>query len=212
MHWTKGRFPPILSTAMLFLLPAVPVKATLIDLQLRAVATKTTTDTITDLPKTEIPAVGGPFYLEIWITDVGSPSEGISGVYLDIAYDTQYVDAMEKDHGGIYTVLTFGTIDDPVGLVDEFGGSYLGEDRPAQDEWALLGRLTMQRIRPGTVTLWPQESDDECSRFSAGGVNWHEINAPPLVIPEPNGILLMTMAGSSFLAIRRRRLGTRHGR
>jgi len=180
------------------------VEASLIDLQMRAVETATATDSVAVLPSSlPVVAVGDTFYLEVWMNDVGDPLTGISGGYLDIAYDTTYVDATGLNHGSIYTVLQFGAINDPAGLIDEFGGSYLGLDTPGTPDWALLGRVTIEATSAGTVTFTPQESDDEFSRFSAGSAPWAEINAPELsvdIVPEPSTLLLFVL-GVSFSVV-----------
>ena len=153
----------------------------LIDIDLVIVAAPTadidgTPDTIAVLPTSlDQVGVGSTFYAEVWMQDVGSPTEGISGGYLDIAYDTAYADAVALDHGGVYMTLPFGSIDDGSGLIDEFGGSYLGAERPGIGEWVLLGRVEFACTGVGTVNFTPQESDDEFSRFSGGAVPWDQI-------------------------------------
>jgi hypothetical protein len=156
----------------------------LIDLELLPVVTPTadtdgTPDTITALPGgiASLP-VGSTFYLEAWMKDVGIPAAGISGGYLDIAYNTSLVNATGLSHGSIYTVLSSGIVNDAGGLIDEFGGSYLpaGSERPGIGEWVLLGRVTVVCTGVGTVTFTPQESDDEFSRFDAGAAAWGQID------------------------------------
>ena len=136
-----------------------------------------TPDTIAILPSPTVSVLAGNvFYLEVWIKDVGLPARGVSGGYLDISYDTTLVDATALSHG-LYTSLTSGSMNDPAGLIDEFGGSYLpsGSERPGIGEYALLGRVTLSCTGVGETTFTPQESDDEFSRFSAGAVVWGQI-------------------------------------
>jgi len=181
-----------------------------IDFQLRAVTTSTAAVSITTLPSniTDV-GVGESFFLEVWMKDLGNPSTGISGAYLDIAYDTSLVDATTKDHGATYTTFTeFSAIDDAAGLIDEFGGSYLGLDRPGETDWVKLGSVTCQRTAAGPITFTPQPSDDEISRFSAGSVAWEDVTTQPLTlpIPEPTGVILLLL-GTACWAVSGRRRG-----
>jgi len=217
MHCTTDRCLLFLGAAILFSLPTVPANATLIDLQLRAVVTPTATDAVTNLPDNIIDvAVGESFYLEVWMTDVGATKAGISGGYIELAYDTALFDATALGYGGNYAIFQDGSIDDASGVVDLFGASSLGgAGTLAVDSWEKLGTVTFQRIAPGAGTFTPQrETDDEFSRFSDGAAPWNQINAPPLTlpVPEPSGFVLIGMAAFSFLALRLRGLGTHRGR
>lgn len=190
---------------------AIEARGELIDVQLRAVASPTVGDTIADPPTSlvDVP-LGNTFYLETWIKDVGSPLYGVSGGYLDIAYDTAKFDAMAISHGSLYTTFTTGTVNDTTGLIDELGGSYLGEPFPGKTSWALLGRVTFQRTASGMATFTPEQSDDEFSRGSGGAAAWNQIDAPSLAlgVPEPGSLVLLTAAllalGSVSLLKRRR--------
>jgi len=183
---TNQRLLLLSAASVVFLLPALPANASLIDLQLRAVATGTPTDTVTILPDNVIDVpVGESFFLEVWMKDVGANKVGISGAYFELAYDTALFDATALGHGGNYAIFRDGSIDDANGLIDLFGASSLGgAGTLAVDSWEKLGTVTLQRIAPGEGTFTPQEeTDDEFSRFTAGAVPWNEINAPPLTLP-----------------------------
>jgi hypothetical protein len=157
-------------------------------------------------PLVDVP-VGSTFFLEVWTKDVSDPARGISGGFLNLLYSTGQLDATGLDHGSTYNVLSSGTIDDPAGLVEDFGGNTLG-GTPGKTEWARLGWITLSAAACGTATFTAGEasSGDGFARFqedSAGGlVSWSQIDAPSAsvtVIPEP-GTLAMLAAVCLALA------------
>ena len=83
--------------------------------------------------------VGTTFYVDIWTKDKGTPLQGISGGYLNIAYSTDKLDATALSHGANYTALPSRTISDLTGLITDFGGSALGVGTSGMNDWARLG-------------------------------------------------------------------------
>lgn len=112
------------------------VRAELVDVRLCPVLNLTAGDATSSLPSSLTDtSLGSTFYLEIWTIDVGTPLQGISGGFLDIAYSTNKLDATAMDHGLTYTTLTSGTISDSAGLVSDFGGNALNVGTPGKTEW-----------------------------------------------------------------------------
>ena len=202
-----SRLTSLLVVAFVVLVGSAPVLAGLVEVQLRAASSPSATDAVGTLPAsiTDV-GVGSSFYLEVWVKDVGSPLWGVTTGYLDIAYDTAKVDATGLGHGGLYVNFASGSSNDAAGLVNEFGGGWLpasaGDPPPGKTEWARLGWISFTRTATGPVLFTPQQADDEFSRSSGGAVAWSQIYAPPMVLPEPSTLVLVTLG--SFVIARRR--------
>jgi hypothetical protein len=199
----------------LFLAVAGAEAENLVALRLCPVSDLTLSEAAASLPTplVDVP-LGSTFFLEIWTKDISDPARGISGGFLNVVYSTGELDATGLNHGSTYTVLSSGTIDDPAGLVEDFGGNTLG-GTPGKTEWARLGWITLSAAACGTATFTAGEasSGDGFARFqedSVGGlVPWLQIDAPSAsvtVIPEPGSLaMLAACLASVSLAFWRRR-------
>ena len=83
---------------------------------------------------------GAPYFIEIWASDVGAESTGLTSVYVDAAFCAE-TQATELFHGGIFTVFEEGDIIS--GGVDDFGGSALPHGGGIEPEWVRAGWFEM---------------------------------------------------------------------
>ena len=115
------------------------VRQATVDIALRAVANPTAGDTAAALPNSLAAVnVGGEYYVEVWVQDVGAAPAGLPGGQIDLTYDTALADALGLNHGGLYNLIPTGSIDDAGGLVNDVGG---GTSTPAEAGAPLRARV-----------------------------------------------------------------------
>jgi len=126
-----------------------------IDVELVALLSQSSSDELATLP-TSISQLnpGDTFYVESWIKTVDGSTVEILGGYIDFSYDASIVSGTTIDHGGIYTNLTDGDIDNGTGLIDDLGGAAgFGSSGMGVDQWARLGIVTFTADQQGTVVF-----------------------------------------------------------
>ena len=149
--------------------------------------------------------VGTPFYLEIWTTDTGTPLQGISGGFLNLAYNSSEVDATALNHGSTYTTLTSGTIDNSAGLVSDFGGNALASARRGTAiglGWG--GSRFPGRTRERSLLRRRKTLSTSSQGFPAGA--WiGRMDAPAatltLATPEPSSLVLLAAASAGLASV-----------
>ena len=139
------------------LMIAVAARAQDLQFTLVAVAAPSGTGTVLELPASlrNLP-LGGTFFLELWVSDIGTTNSGVSSAYVDLAWPPANTTAVSIDHGSIYDTLPSGTI--APGMVDELGGSALSASGVGiQPEWARAAiiELTADNTGDAEFTLAP---------------------------------------------------------
>jgi len=193
-------------------LPIWQASATVVDVDVRIIplAAPSASDTTETLPSSVASVNPGQSHvLEVWASDTGSENTGLVSAYLDISYDTAWVDATGAVHSGLFPVFLPPdplSIDDGSGLVDEFGGSSLVAQGIAPT-WCRLGYISMLAGTPltpqlvtgsaqvgfGGVGVWGRSPGEVFLEFDSYVVN-----------PEPASLALAGMA--LWLAACRRRV------
>jgi len=160
-----------------------------IDVELVAVATPNSADTASTLP-TSLNSVrpGQAFYVEAWLKNRDFSVNGITGGYLDFAFDKTKVTGGTLSHGGIYTNLPSGIIDNANGKVDDFGGNAApGVIDKGDNEWVRLGYVsfTVGTGVTGNAIFTAAPGIDTIARAGEGAIAWSnvELNTPQLSIP-----------------------------
>lgn len=140
---------------------------------------------------------GDRVVLEMWVSDVGTLNTGITGFFADISFDQSVLRADVLAHSpGPFAVLTDGTIDNPGGMVIDFGGndgSFVGQG--VEPNWARLGYIDMTAIGNGMATI--------SSTLGIGGIGVLGRTPPPaseinfdtvtIVVPEPSTSLILIL-------------------
>ncbi|MHC4176255.1 MAG: Ig-like domain-containing protein, partial [Planctomycetota bacterium] len=154
-----------------------------VDVGLSVVGTPTAGDTAAALPDSiESIDAGETYYAEIWVQDKSDTGAGISGGTVDVQYTTAIADAIGLDHGGIFTVLTSGTIDDAAGLVDDFGGGSFLDDQGIEPNWARLGLIEFSAADAGSVSFSLGQGSLQFGLYpSVGNVDWSLVDLSDVV-------------------------------
>ena len=153
-----------------------------IDVELIALSTASATDEAATLPTSASSVTeGDTFYVEVWVKNADGSANGITGGYLDFSFDTTLATAGSIDHGGLYTNLAMGSIDNTTGRVDDLGGNANpGVVDKGDDEWVRLGYVTFVADAQGTLNLTAAAGIDTFARAGEGAVDWAdvELNTP----------------------------------
>ena len=162
-----------------------------IDVELLPVKTLTASDTLAALPANKDDPlevnVGQEYYVEVWVKNISATPAGISGGYIDLSYTTALTDATDLDHGGIFTALQDGVIDDSSGLVDDFGGVTFDTDK-GDDEWVRLGWGEYLCTGEGTVTVEALPGDPQFALAGTGeNVPWNQVDLDSVQIEQASG-------------------------
>ena len=123
---------------------------------------------------TNMPAVGEPFYLEVWATDVCDPSTGLTGVYVDVNYNDS-VEVLSINHSSPFTFLATGAIDGS--SVVNFGGAALPHGGGICPEWVRIGWLESQiseEVSMVTYDLLPGATG--VAALGRGLVEWYLVD------------------------------------
>lgn len=134
----------------------------------------------------------GDYFAEIWIRDSLAPS-GIAGGTVDLSYTTSMTHATSFSHGGVFTALVSGTIDDAAGLVDNLGGATFLENE-GTSQWVRLGVVTFHPTGIGDVTLAlgydlpPGTGNASFAEVGMGNIDWNVVrfgNSPVTIHQSP---------------------------
>ncbi|MFQ5495007.1 MAG: hypothetical protein ACE5EX_06460 [Phycisphaerae bacterium] len=81
-------------------------------------------DTAIAPPDSDPTVVGDrDFVVELWATDSGAVNTGLIGVFVDLSFPSDKVEALSIDHRPPFTLLAGGTIDNMAGIVTGLGGN-----------------------------------------------------------------------------------------
>jgi len=148
-------------------------------------------------------AAGSSHVWEFWASDVGSINTGIVAAYVNVFYDTGWVDAGPLNWSPLFPLFREGLIDDGAGLVENFGAGGM-DPYGVEPNWVRLGWVDVVAGAPPTPQLVDLEAEvgiGEIGVFGrmAGPVS---ITAHDYWVPEPSAAALIAMGG--LLACRRR--------
>ena len=157
--WVPAPSGASAETEALFTEAAAP--GSLVDVELVAVATPTSTDTVATLPLSlTTVGAGGTYVVEVWVQSLNG--EGIVGGFVDLLYTTAQADVVgAPQHGGVFTDLVLGTVNEAAGLVDDLGGAVSPSVTTLPGiapQWARLGFVTLTSTGTGPVTFTARES------------------------------------------------------
>lgn len=152
-------------------------------------------------------APGGTLFLEIWVSDVGPVNSGITGFFTDLTFDSSILRADALFHSpGPFTLLTSGLINNPMGLIENFGGndaSFTGQG--AEPNWSRISYAQMTAVGLGAALI--------DSSLGLGGIGTFGRQPPTksdidfdsitLTIPEPSLLCLWLIALAPSRRLRR---------
>lgn len=154
---------------------AVAARAQDLQFNLAAVAAPSSTGTVLELPASirNVP-IGDTFFLELWVSDIGTTNSGVSSAYVDLAWPPANTTAVSIDHGTIYDTLPSGAI--APGMVDELGGSALSASGVGiQPEWARVAIVELTADNAGDATFTLAPSATGAAALNRGVVPWANI-------------------------------------
>ena len=96
-------------------------------------------------------ALGGTYFAEVWLRDIDT-GRGITSGTVDISYSTAYADAVSLSNGGVFDVMTSGTIHESEGLIDNLGGAALTVEE-GTTQWVRLGWVEMLSTALGEASF-----------------------------------------------------------
>jgi PKD repeat protein/fibronectin type 3 domain-containing protein len=184
----------------------------LIDVQLAARLAPSASDAASSLPESiaEV-AADATFYVEVWVQDVGS-NVGVTGGSVDLSYTTTTADAVALFHGSAFPLFTSGTINDPAGLVTDFGGGTLAGGLGVAPNWARLGYVQYHAaaeqpilfaLAPGTLQFSLSTKGNvpaEQINFGTLALNSSQVNDPPVLSDVPEAVTIPELAEYAFNA------------
>jgi len=162
--------------------PIQPVGAALIETAIVALDLPSSSSSGDTLPsgKTSFD-VGSSFVVEVWVKSLAS--EGINVAIVDVDYTTLPVDVTNPSVSSNFGVLSQGTVDDPVGLVDELGGGNLGAPDTALNTWAKLATLTVNAVAEGDADFQVQPSEAGFLLYGGSSmVDWADVSLDTLTV------------------------------
>ena len=128
--------------------------AQVVHVELRVVTEASTFDETTELPGSlsEI-YVESDFFVEVWVSNVGSDAPGITGGTVDMGFDASLAEATAIDYGLVLWELATGTIDNGQGLVDDLGSCTLVAGTAVAPMWTLLARVSFAAMDDGEAVF-----------------------------------------------------------
>ncbi len=135
---------------------------------LRVTDAVTGPDQSTTLPEslTCVPLYG-TYFVEVWVSDVGSVNTGLTSAYLDLSWNVGPAIATNIVHRPPFTLFPSGTI--AAGLVDELGGSdALLVGQGVQPVWARVAAVEFLAAAPGTVSYAAAPAATSVAAFGRG--------------------------------------------
>ncbi|MBK9126991.1 MAG: hypothetical protein IPM13_04235 [Phycisphaerales bacterium] len=135
---------------------------------LRVTDAVTGPDQSTTLPEslTCVPLYG-TYFVEVWVSDVGSVNTGLTSAYLDLSWNVGPAIATNIVHRPPFTLFPSGTI--AAGLVDELGGSdALLVGQGVQPVWARVAAVEFLAATPGTVSYAAAPAATSVAAFGRG--------------------------------------------
>jgi len=146
------------------------------DVEVRCVtlALPSASDTTNTLPSS-VPSLseGEDYYVEIWVSDVGTTNTGLTSVYVDLNFDPcGGISIQSVEHGGIFTVFESGTV--LACGVDELGGSSLAA-LGTEPESVRVAIVKIHAMASGPVCCRLAASTTGIAAFGRGLIPWSEI-------------------------------------
>ncbi|MCH8806933.1 MAG: hypothetical protein IH986_12700 [Planctomycetes bacterium] len=160
-----------------------------LDFRLVAVSTPTGSSTTTTLPGSiSDVCVGETFFVEFWVSDVGSTNTGVSSAYVDLSWPSTLATAVSIDHGTLYNALSSGTI--AAGSIDELGGSLLSATGVGiEPEWARVAVVELTADAAGAAAFSLSSSTTGAAALGRGVIAWANIALSGVTVtvnPLPN--------------------------
>lgn len=160
-----------------------------VDVALAIVDTPSAGDAAAALPDSlEAIEVGSTYYVELWVQDLSAAGDGVAAGTVDLLYDTGPADATSLNHGGLFTWLSSGTIDDATGEVADFGGGTIELDQGVEPDWARLGYVTFTADTPGYVDFSLDPGSTPFSLFDGSGeIDWSQVDTSDVLTLHQQG-------------------------
>ena len=157
-----------------------------IDVELVVASGPTAEDVASTLPASQSSVIRGQtFYVEVWAKNIDGSGDGIVGGYLDFSFDSSLVSGGSINHGGFFTNLTIGTVDNPSGLIDDLGGmANPGVIDKGDDEWVRLGYVSFTATASGEAVFTTSPGIARLARSGEGEIDWNnvDLNNPPATV------------------------------
>jgi hypothetical protein len=164
--------------AMLLLVPTAPAQD--LDFRLIARPSPSAYETTTQLPDSLASVtVGDTYYVEFWVSDVGSLNTGVTSAYIDVSWPASLATAHNVDHGSLYIVFPSGTI--APGFLDELGGSTFNVVG-IEPQWARVAVIEVTADAEGAITYTASPSDTGAAAYGRGVIPWGQIALYPAVL------------------------------
>ncbi|EMI46666.1 choice-of-anchor I family protein [Rhodopirellula sp. SWK7] len=141
-----------------------------LDVELRAVATPSTPGSTTLPDAISSSPIGGTYYVEAWVQDLDNQFSGLAGGQIDIRYNTDVVDAVDVSNED-YDLLPSGSIDDAAGLIDDLGGGTLQTGQGLAPNWVRFGYFKVVATAGGTATYTLEQGSLPFARFGGGNLD-----------------------------------------
>ncbi|WP_230627669.1 choice-of-anchor M domain-containing protein [Roseiconus lacunae] len=131
---------------------------------------------VTDLPTgIDAVSVGDRYYVEVWVQDVSGQLGGIAGGHVDIEYTTDLLDALQLTNEN-FDVLQSGSIDDAVGLINDFGGGTLIQQQALSPQWARLGYVEVLATSAGDAEYRLLPGALPFASFADGNIDFADVD------------------------------------
>jgi hypothetical protein len=127
-------------------------------------------------------AQGQTYYVEVWVSDVGDISTGITSAYVDLHFPATAASVTNISHGNLFTLFPSGSV--AAGVIDELGGSQLSPGLGVAPQWA---RVAVIRMRADgalpSVTFSLSPSSTKVAAYGRGVVDWDNISLGSRSVP-----------------------------
>jgi hypothetical protein len=125
---------------------------------------------------------GQTYYVEVWVSDVGNISTGITSAYVDLHFPAAAASVTNISHGSIFTLFPSGSV--AVGVIDELGGSQLSPGVGVAPQWARVAVIRMRADAvPPLVTFSLSPSSTKVASYGRGVVDWDDITLGIASVP-----------------------------
>ena len=127
-------------------------------------------------------AQGQTYYVEVWASDVGDISTGITSAYVDLHFPAAAAGVTNVSHGSLFTLFPAGSIG--LGVIDELGGSQLSPGVGVAPQWARVAVIRMRAdAAPPSVTFSLSPSSTKVAAYGRGVIDWDDIALGAASVP-----------------------------
>ena len=127
-------------------------------------------------------AQGQTYYVEVWVSDVGDISTGITSAYVDLHFPAAAASVTNVSHGNLFTLFPAGSIG--VGVIDELGGSQLSGGVGVAPQWARVAVIRMRADAvPPSVSFSLSPSSTKVAAYGRGVIDWGDISLGAASVP-----------------------------